>query len=182
VLTHGALGVSTPAVVTPGATPAPIATNGRIVVRAGIAPTPAPTAQARVADRAPGGSLGPVAPAPDVTVVPTATPVPVAASTAVPYVASDDPPQIVNFWISATTVHPGDVLSGGVTASSNVASVEVRVAGYSYLMTKTAPGRFELSATVPSVPRIFRRTYPLVAIARNTRGDATQRATQITIR
>jgi len=49
-------------------------------------------------------------------------------------------------------------------------------------MTKTSPGVFELAVRVPSVPRMFRRTYPLVAIARNTRGDATQRTTQITIR
>jgi hypothetical protein len=111
-----------------------------------------------------------------------ATTAPVPASTGIPYLAPDAPPQILSFAISATTVHPGDVLSGSVTASSNVASVEVRVAGYSYNMVKTSPGEFALAVTVPNVPRIFRRTYPLVAIARNTRGDATQRTTQITIR
>jgi hypothetical protein len=110
------------------------------------------------------------------------TAAPVATPTEIPYVAADAPPEILTFSISATTVHPGDVLSGSVTASSNVASVEVRVAGYSYNMSKTAPGEFSLAVTVPSVPRMFRRTYPLVAIARNTRGDATQRTTQITIR
>jgi len=112
----------------------------------------------------------------------TAEPAPASTPTAIPYLAPDAPPQILAFSISANTVSPGDVLSGSVTASSNVASVEVRVAGYSYNMTKTAPGSFELAVTVPSVPRMFRRTYPLVAIARNTRGDATQRTTQITIR
>jgi hypothetical protein len=117
---------------------------------------------------------------PTATLTPTATPVPLPSG--VPWADSDAPPQIVRFEMSSTVVHPGDVLSGSVTASSNVASVEIRVAGYSYVMTKTEPGKFVLSVTVPSVPRIFRRTYPLVAIARNTRGDATQRETQLTIR
>ncbi len=184
VATHGTLGVSTPVVAASGGTPTPVSTVGGPASPApsGLAngvPSPAPSNDA---DREPGGGFGSDTPAPAPSASPAATPAPVATPTGIPYVAPDDPPQILSFWISETTVHPGDVLSGGVTASSNVASVEVRVAGYSYLMAKTGPGRFELSATVPSVPRIFRRTYPLVAIARNTRGDATQRATQITIR
>ncbi len=144
----------------PTATPAPGSTGASIVV-APSEPSAAPSSEP---------SNAPATPATE----PTATPVVIAAP--------NDPPRILFFAISAQVVHPGDILSGSVTASSNVASVEVRVAGYSYPMVKTGPGRFVLSATVPNVPVIFRRTYPLVAIARNTRGDATERETQITIR
>ena len=157
----------------PVAAPAVEATSGAAVAIASAPPTASPTANA--------------------TATPTAAPTPGSASGETtrssgaardPLVVRgpDEPPQILSFAISANVVHPGDVLSGVVTASSNVASVEVRVAGYSYVMQKVAPGQFRLSATIPSVPKMFRRTYPLVAIARNTRGDATQRETQITIR
>ncbi|HEY8321341.1 MAG TPA: hypothetical protein VIG46_06070 [Candidatus Baltobacteraceae bacterium] len=142
----------------------------------GPAPTPAPTAAPSSRPSAVVATAPPQTPNEQNTAEPAPT------ATSIPYLAPDAPPQILSFAISATTVHPGDVLSGSVTASSNVASVEVRVAGYSYNMVKTSPGEFALAVTVPNVPRIFRRTYPLVAIARNTRGDATQRTTQITIR
>ena len=149
-------------------------------------PAPSPTASPTAtpaAIPATEATAAPVTPAPLGTPLPaTPAPVPTATPTPVPVVAPDAPPEIVGFSLSATTVHPGDVLSGSVTASSNVASVEVRVAGYSYVMTKIAPGQFALAVTIPNIPKMFRRTYPLVAIARNTRGDATQRETQITIR
>jgi len=170
------------------------AAPGSTLVAAQAVPSPDPTQPANAA--VPGGptpspqpSSDPDAPAAAVTAAPqvpnvqkTAEPAATSTPTAIPYLAPDAPPQILAFSISSSTVSPGDTLSGSVTASSNVASVEVRVAGFSYNMTKTSPGVFELAVTVPSVPRMFRRTYPLVAIARNTRGDATQRTTQITIR
>jgi len=158
-----------------GVPPRPLASASASAVM-GPAPSPAPSASPSADPSAA------VATAPPQAASAQKTAEPAQASGGVPFVAPDAPPQILSFAISATVVHPGDVLSGSVTASSNVASVEVRVAGYSYNMVKTAPGEFALAVTVPSVPRIFRRTYPLVAIARNTRGDATQRTTQITIR
>ncbi len=145
---------------TPAPTPAPAITPAAIATGAPVTPAPL-------------GSPAPSSPEPAAT--------PTIAPLVVPIVAPDALPQILSFSISATLVHPGDVLSGSVTASSNVASVEVRVAGYSYGMTKTAPGQFSLAVTIPDVPKMFRKTYPLVAIARNTRGDSTERSTQITI-
>lgn len=188
------------------ATPTPVAAHGAAaspaVSGASAAERPAATATAppkAAADRQVASAATPRA---DAAGDPQASPIPSLAPAAVPTVevpaeapaadatpasslvvrAPDDPPEIVSFAISEHVVHPGDVLSGSVTASSNVASVEVRVAGYSYVMTKVAPGQFRLAATIPSVPKIFRRTYPLVAIARNARGDATQTQTQITLR
>jgi len=68
-----------------------------------------------------------------------------------------------------------------VETSSNVASVEVRVAGYSMNMSKVGIGRFALMYTVPSVPFFFNGTYSLQVIARNTRGDQAQRTLPIKV-
>jgi hypothetical protein len=92
------------------------------------------------------------------------------------------PPQIVSLALSSNVVKSGGMLSGSVIASSNVASVEVRVVIYSFNMTKIAPGEFALTARIPRIPKIWRKTYELVVIARNTRGDETRRSTPITIR
>lgn len=105
-----------------------------------------------------------------------------AAAPGIPMLPPNAPPQIVSMSISSNTVRVGGVLSGSVIASSNVASVEVRVAIYGFNMVKVAPGQFTLSVRVPRVPRRFLGTYDLVAIARNTRGDQTRRSTRITIR
>jgi hypothetical protein len=72
-------------------------------------------------------------------------------------------------------------MSGEVLTSSNVASVEARIAGYSFGLAKVGVGRFAFSGTVPQVPAIFHRTYTLDIIARNSRGDATRQSVPIQI-
>ena len=109
---------------------------------------------------------------------PAVTPTPVQVLILPP----DAPPQILAMTISSNVVDAGGTLTGSLVASSNVASVEVRVATYGYNMVKVAPGEFTLSVTVPNVPKMFRGTYDLIAIARNTRGDAVQQKTSLTIR
>ncbi len=94
----------------------------------------------------------------------------------------DAPPKILKVEVSQTTVRGGDTVSGFVQTSSNVASVELRIAGFSISMPKASPGRFQLSYTVPSVPFFLHRTYPMNIIARNTRGEATSTSVPITVR
>ncbi len=85
--------------------------------------------------------------------------------------------------ISNTTVTGGETVDGSVVASSNVASVEVRVAGYSRVMEKTGEGHFTIAISVPHLPFFLRnRTYTLYVIARNTRGDAVTDSLPITVR
>jgi hypothetical protein len=71
---------------------------------------------------------------------------------------------------------------GTVTASVSVASVEIRIASYSIVATKTAPGLFRVSYVVPNLPFFLRKTYDVKVIARNTRGDQTSREVPLTIR
>lgn len=73
-------------------------------------------------------------------------------------------------------------MSGTVETSSNVASVEARIAGYSSSMRKVGVGRFSLSYRVPNLPFFLHRTYTIEVIARNTRGDAVRTSVPITIR
>jgi hypothetical protein len=84
--------------------------------------------------------------------------------------------------ISSTTVRSGDTVSGYIQTSSNVASVELRIAGFSISMVKSGVGRFDLAYTVPSVPFFLHRTYPMDIIARNTRGDRATTSVPITVR
>ena len=119
-----------------------------------------------------------VAPTPEsATPAPTPTPTPAAA-----VAAPDARPQIVNVALSKTTVHGGDTVAGEVVTSTNVASVEVRIAGFSMSVPRMSPGHFALSYTVPNVPFFLHKTYDMDVIARNSRGDAATTSLPITVR
>ena len=72
-------------------------------------------------------------------------------------------------------------MTGHVTTSSNVASVEVRIATYSIVMQKTGVGAFAIDYSVADVPFFLRGTYTMHVIARNTAGARDERAIPLTI-
>lgn len=76
----------------------------------------------------------------------------------------------------------GDRVYGTVLTSSNVASVEARVAGYGITLNKVGVGRFSLAYTLGNLPFFVRGTYAMQIIARNARGDQTQQSLPITVR
>jgi len=90
------------------------------------------------------------------------------------------PPRIIAVDI-ASIVHAGQHVTGRVTTTSNVASVEVRVASYSIVMQKTGVGRFAMDYAVADVPFFLRGTYTMHVIARNAAGDRDERAIPLTI-
>jgi hypothetical protein len=90
-------------------------------------------------------------------------------------------PLIVAVHINNQTVHGGDTISGVVETSSNVASVEARIAAFSISVPKVGVGRFALSYVVPNVPFFFHGTYLMTLVARNTAGDAVERVINITV-
>ncbi len=113
----------------------------------------------------------------------TPPPILIATPAAVPQLAPDAAPQIIRIELPSSVVYGGDLVTGDVIASSNVASIEVRVAGYGRSMEKTGPGHFTLSVAVPRLPFFLRRrTYTLTVIARNARGDAVVQTVPITVR
>lgn len=109
---------------------------------------------------------------------PSATP----AAPAVLELKPESAPVITAYKLSSTTVHPGDAVIGEVFTSSNVASVEARIAGYSLGLNKVGIGRFEFVAGVPNIPWFVAHSYTLELIARNARGDATKQSVPINIR
>jgi hypothetical protein len=100
----------------------------------------------------------------------------------VPRVQPDAAPQILSVSISETTVHSGDTVTGSVSTTSNVASVEVRIATFGMGMAKTGVGRFALTYPIGNLPFFVRGTFPMRIIARNTRGVSTETTVPITVR
>lgn len=91
-------------------------------------------------------------------------------------------PKILSVAVDKTTVTSGDRVSGTVLTSSNVASVEVRVAGYGISLNKTGVGRFSLAYTLGDLPFFVHGTYEMRVIARNSRGDKAEQTLPITVR
>ncbi len=94
----------------------------------------------------------------------------------------DAAPRIVAVHIDSQTVHSGETISGMVETTSNVASVEARIAAFSISVPKVRLGRFALSYVVPWVPFFWHGTYPMTLIARNTAGVAVERVIPITVK
>jgi hypothetical protein len=115
----------------------------------------------------------PPAPAPVVTPAPVASGAPAPAPLATPAVVMlppDAAPQIQWISLSSTAPHAGDTLAVTVLASSNVASVELRVGGYGMSMNKTDVGQFQSTSQVPKLPFFMNHNVTLQVIARNTAG------------
>jgi ethanolamine utilization microcompartment shell protein EutS len=123
---------------------------------------------------------------PTSTPTPVETAVPVAASApkhvAITRLPSDAAPLILSVAVSETTVHSGDTVSGTVLTTSNVASVEVRIATFGKGLSKVGVGRFTLTYPVGNLPFFLRGTYAMRVIARNTAGDSTETSVPITVR
>jgi hypothetical protein len=169
-------------------------------VKPSSSPTPRPVTYVLKATAVPGppqrspatptqGSATP-APAPYAANAGVQTAVPVVQATLAPHVVAvaplsepaEAPPQILSMSLSTPVARGGDVVSGTVETSSNVASVEARIAGYSSPMQKVGVGKFALSYRVPKLPFFLHKTYMIQVIARNTRGQAVSTAVPITIR
>jgi hypothetical protein len=91
------------------------------------------------------------------------------------------PPRILAVALSASRVRGGDVVVGHVRTTSNVASVEVRVEGFSTVMLRRNIGDFILNYAVPMLPPWLHRTYPVQVIARNVDGVRETRTLQVTV-
>jgi hypothetical protein len=127
----------------------------------------------------PPASVAPVVtPAPVTSAGPLATP---NAPPAIVMLPPDAAPQIQWISLSSTTPHAGDNLAVTVLASSNVASVELRVGGYGMSMNKTDVGRFDSTSQVPKLPFFMNHNVTLQVIARNTAGVAIEQDISIAV-
>jgi len=94
-----------------------------------------------------------------------------------------DPPVIYGVSISPSVAGAGEVVSGSVATSSNVASVVASVAGISSGVPKVGVGEFAMSYRLPAtIPDFVKGTYTIVVVARNVDGASASRSVAITLR
>lgn len=91
-------------------------------------------------------------------------------------------PQIVSIWLNRVALSAGDTLSGQVTTTTNVASLEARVSIFSLVARRPTFGQFAFATKVPRVPFWLRGKYELDLIARNAAGQADLERIPIVIR
>jgi len=105
---------------------------------------------------------------------------PVAAEVRTP----DAPPRIAAIWVSGRTFSAGDLVRIRVTASTNVALVEMRTFGYGRALVKHDFGKFGCAYHVPVLPPFARFPYTIDFhfIARNTAGVAVSDDAKIDVR
>jgi hypothetical protein len=122
-------------------------------------------------------------PPPVATPQPIYTPWPTPSPIPTPLALPDDaPPQIVDVHLDENVIHSGDMVSGWVVTSTNVASVEVRIASYSFGVPRKDSGQFAMSYKAPHIPFFARGRYVAQVIARNAKGDQAERDIQIALR
>lgn len=186
-----------PASATPGAKAAATSKaapmpGGRVPAAPEASAKPAPTGSAArgkvAAAPTPTPSLAPASPAssasPTATASPTASPTPLvigSAAAEAPRLPPDAAPHILAIEVNTSSAGPGDVVSGSVSTTSNVASVEVAIGTYGTSLTKVGVGRFVLVYKVPVIAYVLAGTYPVKVTARNTRGDADERTVWFTV-
>ncbi len=117
-------------------------------------------------------------PALPTTPTPPATPVPIPTPLVLP---TDAAPQIIDLRISSTVFRSGDTVSGLVITSTNVSSVELRLAGYSIPVPSSNLGVFAMTYHVPNIPFFVKHGYTLQVIAKNSKGDQTERDLQVNL-
>lgn len=171
-----ALGPSPVTAQQPPATPAPIPT-------ASVSPSPSPSpsispsptpmpSETPLPSPLPSG-----APTPTPSISPLPTPLPT------PLVLPDDaPPQILAVRLSDPVFHTGELVTGTIITSTNVAAVEIRLMGRSHRIPREDFGVFQMSYTIPSVPFWLRKTYTAQVVAINSTGLQAEQDVTVSLR
>lgn len=118
-------------------------------------------------------------PSPSPTPTPFATPTPMPTPLVLPPNAQ---PQILAVEVSDPIFHSGEMITGTVITSTNVASVQLHIAGYAIGLPRRDFGIFELSYQIPHIPFFARRNYPAQLVATTAAGVTAERSMIIPIR
>jgi hypothetical protein len=109
--------------------------------------------------------------------LPTATPLPTPLA-----LPPDAAPQILAVQVSDPVFHSGELITGTIITSTNVAAVEIRLAGRKMRIPRTDFGVFQMSYTMPRVPFWMRKTYTAQVVAMNSAGVEAERDVTISVR
>lgn len=91
------------------------------------------------------------------------------------------PPQIVRISLRSASVTSGETVRAFVYTTSNTASVEARLYGYSMPLQRVGVGHFLLVYTVPEIPSYLKRSWPVQVIARNADGAVASKQLTISV-
>lgn len=129
---------------------------------------------------------------PSSTPSPTPSPTPAPSNTPLPPIPTplptplilppDAPPQILAVQLSDPVFRGGQTVSGTVITSTNVAAVELRMAGHTIRMPRADFGIWQMSYQMPHVPFWMRKNYTAQVVAINTAGTETSRDVTISVR
>lgn len=93
-------------------------------------------------------------------------------------VAANAPPQIVAVELPSPVFHSGDNVSGDVITTTNVATVDLELAGHVMNLPKIEDGRFGMSYHVPTIPFFLKHSYTVHVVAKTPTGaEATRDVT-----
>jgi hypothetical protein len=91
-------------------------------------------------------------------------------------------PKILGVHLSSLRVRGGDVWSGKIATTTNVASVEVRAPSFTFNAPRIAYGQFAFDIHALFVPPIYRRIYTVAIVARNANGISDERDIDVDFR
>jgi hypothetical protein len=124
-----------------------------------------------------------ISPAPSPSAAPSATPAGSPTPLPTPLVLPPDAvPQILAVTVNETVFHSGDTIYSTVVTSTNVAAVELRVAGKAIRFPRVDFGVWQLAYTLPHIPRRMLHDYPGQIVAMNSAGVTTARPVTISLR
>ncbi len=105
-------------------------------------------------------------PAPGAQAAPSPSPLPT------PLVLPDNaPPQILAVMLSDPVFHSGETVSGTIVTSTNVASVQIHLAGHTVHIPQTHAGIWEWTYRLPHIPFFLRGRYTAQIQASNGAGS-----------
>jgi hypothetical protein len=82
----------------------------------------------------------------------------------------DAPPQILAIQLSDPVFHSGETVTGTIITSTNVAAVEIHLAGRTARMPRADAGVWQMTYRMPHVPFFMRRDYTAQVVAINSAG------------
>jgi hypothetical protein len=91
-------------------------------------------------------------------------------------------PHILAIHISTLEIHSGETVSGYVTTSKNVSSVDIHISAWSMPLPKSHDGLFTGSGVIPDLPFFVKGNYTLRVIALAPSGATTERDIPISLR
>lgn len=168
------------AVPSPSALPTGLPTGGPVPTATATplpAASPTPTAS----------PMGSPTPPPAIPATPVPAPTPFLAPAGAPLpqplaLAPDAPPQILAIQLSDPVFHSGELVSGTVITSTNVAAVQLRMGTYIIGIPRTTFGVFRMSYRMPHFSFFAYKTYHAQLVALNAAGAIAERDLTIPIR